>query len=42
MKDLLFGALAGDMEDLSFLFLLMLPIFLVVAAIAAAKDKMSK
>ena len=39
MSDLLFGALAGDMGALSVLFVLMLPVFLAYAAVAAFVDK---
>lgn len=39
MRDLLFGALAGDMADLTVLFLLMLPIFLIGVFIKWLYDK---
>lgn len=42
MKDLLFGALAGDMEALSVLFVALLPVVLVLSAIAWLVDQFKK
>jgi hypothetical protein len=42
MEDLLFGALAGDMGALNLLFVLMIPVFVVIGAIAWIKEKITK
>jgi len=42
MSDLLYGVFGGDMGALNVLFALMFPFFLVIAAVAWLKDKVSK
>ena len=42
MSDIFYGALAGDMAALNALFVLLLPFFVVISALAALREKIRR